>query len=181
MWYNTDFPTDLVLSLEKDMLNFDLDSFEYGGVGSENKLNDKFRKNKVFWIENSHWTSAFIYYYIMKANEENFQYSITDFTDMLQLSIYDPGEYYNWHIDGGLISPDSTQRKLSFSLQLSDPDEYEGGNLQFQSIDGTSTYFAPREKGTLIIFDSRLRHRVTKIKSGSRKSLVGWVGGPRWR
>lgn len=181
IWYTTNFPSELVSSIEKDILNFDLEDYEYGVVGSDNVLDDKIRKNKVFWIDSAHWIAAFIHYYIMKANEENFDYDIREFSDPLQLSMYDPGEYYHWHIDGGIISPDSSQRKLSFSLQLSDSDEYTGGDLQFQSIDGLSTYYAPREKGTLIIFDSRARHRVKKVLTGQRKSLVGWVSGPRWK
>ena len=71
-------------------------------------------------------------------------------------------------------------RKLSFSLQLSDPEDYTGGEVQFMD-NGRKTYFAPKQRGTLIMFDSRTPHRVRKVKSGMRKSLVGWVVGPRWR
>ena len=71
-------------------------------------------------------------------------------------------------------------RKLSFSLQLSDHDDYKGGQLQLMNEVG-ETYFAPKKKGTLIIFDSRVRHRVRKVTEGERQSLVGWVMGPRWR
>ena len=65
-------------------------------------------------------------------------------------------------------------------VQLSDPDDYEGGNLQLLGEDGKS-YFAPRKKGTVIVFDSRTQHRVLKVTKGLRKSLVGWVVGPRWK
>ena len=71
-------------------------------------------------------------------------------------------------------------RKLSFTLQLSDPDEYEGGNVQLIDESGKS-YIAPRQRGTIILFDSRTQHRVIKVKKGVRKSIVGWVLGPRWR
>ena len=43
------------------------------------------------------------------------------------------------------------------------------------------TFFAPKQRGTVIMFDSRTPHRVRKVKSGLRKSLVGWVCGPRFR
>ena len=72
------------------------------------------------------------------------------------------------------------KRKLSFSLQLTDPSEYEGGVMQIRSFEDT-LYEVPKEKGVIVIFDSRARHRVTKVKSGCRKSLVGWVGGPKWK
>jgi PKHD-type hydroxylase len=117
--------------------------------------------------------------------------------------VYGEGEYYGWHSDqgvssyykpisqgnrghGGEILQDFVNqncekvRKLSFSLLLSDPDTYEGGNLQLLAEDGKS-YYAPRQRGTIILFDSRTQHRVQKVKSGVRKSLVGWVVGPRFR
>lgn len=65
-------------------------------------------------------------------------------------------------------------------MQLSDEDEYEGGELQLLDPTG-HLYTVPKERGTISIFDSRLSHRVRKVKSGCRKSLVGWVVGPRWR
>ena len=71
-------------------------------------------------------------------------------------------------------------RKLSFSLQLSDPDDYEGGNVQLIDDSGKS-YFAPRKRGSIILFDSRAQHRVLKVTKGVRKSIVGWVVGPRWK
>ena len=63
---------------------------------------------------------------------------------------------------------------------LSDPDEYEGGNLQMMNGE-RQTYVISRQKGGLVVFDSRTTHRVQKIKKGIRKSIVGWVVGPRWR
>ena len=71
-------------------------------------------------------------------------------------------------------------RKLSFSIQLSDPDDYEGGNLQLMD-ENNKSYIAPRQRGTIILFDSRTPHRVQKVRSGERKSIVGWVVGPRWK
>ena len=71
-------------------------------------------------------------------------------------------------------------RKLSFAMQLSDPDDYEGGNVQLLDEAG-STYIAPRKKGSIMLFDSRTQHRVLKVTKGVRKSLVGWVLGPRWK
>ena len=71
-------------------------------------------------------------------------------------------------------------RKLSFVLQLSDPDDYEGGNLQLLDEVGKS-YIAPRERGAVILFDSRTQHRAQKVRKGVRKSLVGWTVGPRWK
>ena len=71
-------------------------------------------------------------------------------------------------------------RKLSFSVQLSNHDEYEGGNVQLLN-DGGKKYIAPRQRGTIVLFDSRTPHRVLKVTKGTRRSIVGWVVGPRWK
>ena len=70
--------------------------------------------------------------------------------------------------------------KISFAMQLSDPDDYEGGNVQLLAEDGSS-YLVPRHRGTICLFDSRTQHRVLKVRKGTRKSIVGWVVGPRWK
>jgi PKHD-type hydroxylase len=71
-------------------------------------------------------------------------------------------------------------RKLSFAMQLSDPDDYEGGNVQLMDEMGNA-YVVPRQRGSIVLFDSRTQHRVLKVTKGVRKSLVGWTVGPRWK
>ena len=65
-------------------------------------------------------------------------------------------------------------------MQLSDADDYEGGNVQMMDEGGTS-YIAPRTRGTIVLFDSRTQHRVLPVTKGVRKSIVGWTVGPRWK
>ena len=135
-------------------------------------------------------------------NRENFLYDIVDIDGgSIQYTQYTEGQFYNWHKDADLdcfyqpqlapsshasMTPDMVAvqgeyvRKLSFVVQLSDPEEYTGGELQFLDNNG-KTFFAPKQRGTVIVFDSRTRHRVRKVRSGLRKSLVGWVVGPRWK
>jgi PKHD-type hydroxylase len=72
-----------------------------------------------------------------------------------------------------------SNRKLSITVQLSDPDEYEGGELQFMV--NQNIFTAPKDKGTAIIFPSFALHRVTPITKGSRKSIVGWISGAPYR
>lgn len=151
---------------------------------------------------NSPLGSGFIWHYVERANRENFCYDIRNIDgENLQYTRYGEGEYYGWHNDAGISSQykpiskgnrgtelvqdfineqGELVRKLSFVLQLSDSEEYEGGNLQLLDENG-NTYFAPRKRGTIIIFDSRTQHRVLKVTKGTRKSVVGWVVGPRWR
>ena len=121
----------------------------------------------------------------------------------MQYTRYEEGQYYHWHNDSGLathykpvsvgnrangeqIAQDFVNeqcemvRKLSFALQLSSPDDYEGGNVQLMDEAGKS-YMMPRKKGSMVLFDSRTQHRVLKVRKGVRKSIVGWVVGPRWK
>jgi PKHD-type hydroxylase len=70
------------------------------------------------------------------------------------------------------------RRKLSRSLQLTDPSTYEGGTLEF--LTGTRPQIAPRDRGALIAFPSFGVHRVAPVTAGTRKSLVIWVTGPQF-
>ena len=120
----------------------------------------------------------------MRANRENFLYDISHIqNNEIQCTRYKQGDYYNWHTDQDIrtiSSSDQEVRKLSFSLQLSNEDDYVGGDLEFTDVD-KKIFTAPKNRGCVIVFDSRTIHRVTNIESGIRKSLVGWVLGPRWK
>lgn len=203
-WYITDLPTELVDIVERDLAKFDEQSHDSEIMGGQ--VDKVIRNSKTFWVPTSHWLGGFIWYYIAKANRENFCYDITEIDGgNIQYTQYGPGQFYNWHIDAGIDCcykpqtvptgsyqtqafslPDKTVveneyiRKLSFSLLLSDPKDYVGGEFQFMD-NSDKTFFAPKQRGTLIIFDSRTKHRVRKVQSGLRKSVVGWVVGNRWK
>ena len=208
IWYFTNLPNKIVNILEEDLAeNFD-PQLQDSRVGQGNYGTvDKDKRNaKNAWVSTDHWIGGFIWHYVQRANRENFLYDLIGIDgESLQYTVYGEGEYYGWHSDQGLPSyykPVSSAsldrndgaklasdfvntnceyvRKLSFSLLLSDPDTYEGGNLQLLAEDGKS-YIAPRQRGTIILFDSRTQHRVQKVTKGVRKSLVGWTIGPRWR
>lgn len=201
IWYYTDIPEDIVDSIERDCSNFDY-WFQDSTVGGDVLNRDK-RNSQNAWIPTAHWVGGFMWHYIERANRENFLYDLTCIDgENLQYTRYTEGQYYGWHNDAGLatqfkprnlgsrgwddavsdyLGKQSEQiRKLSVVMQLSDPDDYEGGNLQIMG-EGGQTYFAPRKRGTVILFDSRAQHRVLKITKGIRKSIVGWVIGPRWK
>ena len=199
-WSTTSLPLEIVDILENDIKSFDKDVQDSKVSGQ--KVIKSIRNSKNAWIPTEHWIGGWIWYYVQKANRENFLYDITDIDGgSLQYTHYDIGEFYNWHQDGDIdtafqprIGVSSTEnlgqdqvfakgecvRKLSFALQLSNPEDYRGGEVEF--IDNSNKrFFAPKQRGTLIVFDSRTKHRVRKIKEGTRKSIVGWVVGPRWK
>ena len=74
----------------------------------------------------------------------------------------------------------SSMRKLSVSVQLSDPNHYKGGNLEFADFIGTPEQKYLRPKGTVIVFPSFIPHQITPVTEGVRHSLVGWYEGLHW-
>jgi len=97
----------------------------------------------------------------------------------LQYTEYDSGYegFYGVHVD---VNPDtqfSMRRSLSFSIQLSEPESYSGGELKIYYKDKVAV--ASKKLGDITFFDSSYPHEVTPVTSGIRKSLVGWILGPR--
>ena len=201
IWYHTDLPEDIVDILVRDVSEkFDeemRDSRLQGDTINKNK-----RNSQNAWIPTTHWVGGFLWHYIERANRENFLYDLRNIDgESLQYTRYEEGQYYGWHNDAGLpcqykpVSEGNRNdgraqdflnenielvRKLSFSIQLSDPDDYEGGNFQLLDESGKS-YIAPRQRGCIVLFDSRTQHRVQKVTKGTRKSIDGWTVGPRWK
>ncbi|HET7818130.1 MAG TPA: 2OG-Fe(II) oxygenase [Bacteroidia bacterium] len=137
------------------------------------------RKSQIMWIKPG--VNDWIYNKLGEAcqqiNLNRYKFDITGFQTELQLANYEGNGFFEWHMDfgAGAIS----NRKLSITVQLSSPDEYEGGELQFMI--NQNIFTAPKEKGTAIIFPSFALHRVTPVTKGSRKSIVGWIAGPPYR
>lgn len=203
-WYNTKISEDFVNLIEKDIskeYSLQLNQSKIGG--NKSKINLNKRDSQSSWIPANHWVAGLIWHYVKMANDQNFLYDISNIDgNSLQYTVYEEGQFYSWHQDGYLSTmysiqasnanlSDQTQlledfantnlervRKLSFSLLLND--DYEGGEFQFLN-ENSELYEPPKERGTIIIFDSRTRHRVRPIKKGVRKSIVGWVVGPRWK
>jgi PKHD-type hydroxylase len=70
-------------------------------------------------------------------------------------------------------------RKLSLVVQLSNPSDYSGGDLQIRSGHGEAT--VSKTQGTVIVFPSYLLHQVTPVTGGLRESLVLWSGGNSYK
>ena len=185
--YETRIPEDLVKSILGDLDTIGENTFIQSQVNIDDPyLQNNIRKSQHCWIPSTHWIGGFLWHYVMKANKENFLYDISNIElEMIQYTQYKEGDFYDWHTDqdiSDIQEPDQLVRKLSFTLQLTNDDEYTGGNLEFADFDNSKDRFTvPKSRGTVIVFDSRTPHRVCPIESGIRKSLVGWVVGKRWR
>jgi PKHD-type hydroxylase len=110
-----------------------------------------------------------------QANQR-YKFELRGLLDAIQIAQYGVSDRFDWHIDLG--RGQSSLRKLSVSVQLSDPGEYDGGDLEFQ---GLSSIQNLRGRGTAIMFPSFLSHRVTPVTRGTRYSLVAWASGPAFR
>ena len=111
------------------------------------------------------------------AFNQTYALEITDIQAPIQIIRYPNGGRIDWHLDGGREQT-KNERKLSLSIQLSSPDDYRGGDLEFagQSVEPLS-----RTIGSAICFPSYCVHRVTPITEGERFSLVCFAVGPRFR
>lgn len=149
-----------------------------------------YRRTNIRWLhrldDDVSWIIPKIEYAVRISNKNAFQFDI-DYFHELQFGEY-TGEQqgaYGWHTDLEWASPRLIQRKLSIVVQLSDSDDYEGGDLELQESELSEGQYptptALRAKGTLLVFPSFLSHRVTPVVKGTRYSLVIWYEGPCFR
>ena len=183
---------------------------ETGKEGDEVETEKYVRDSEVSWLNHS-WLYDLIHPFIRKANNDsgwNFEW---DYSESFQFTKYGPGQFYGWHSDGNScnfgkykryipgVSPTTPEgeiprgytthpemvgkvRKLSMTLNLNKPGEYDGGNLKFD--------FGPhaagkrfhecveiRPQGSIIVFPSFTYHQVTPVTRGTRYSLVLWSLG----
>ena len=148
-------------------------SQEKAGVGSGNdgRVDSNIRRSGIHWLPNTpetKWVYDILSNVVSTINAQYFRFDLRGFAEHFQLTNYDESEQgmYGWHIDMGSDCR-APCRKLSLVLQLSDPKEYEGGNLELQPL--------------IVAFPSWTLHQVTPVISGSRQTLVSWINGPQFK
>jgi PKHD-type hydroxylase len=149
------------------------------GIEDENT-----RISEIFWLstdkkdrEKYEWIYRRCTDAVQKINEQFFNYDLT-YIETMQFTVYDKkGSFYGKHIDAEYSG--SGHRKLSFSVQLSEEESYDGANLCL--FNSKEPDIVSKGIGTMIIFPSWTLHEVTPLKKGKRYSLVGWVNGPRFK
>jgi PKHD-type hydroxylase len=108
----------------------------------------------------------------MTFNAQELRFELKE-SEPLQFLQYEAGERYDWHIDLG--NRDLARRKLSAVVQLSDPADYDGGEIDF--LIGDVPTSAPRRRGCVVLFPSFVLHRVRPVTSGRRCTLAAWFRG----
>lgn len=140
------------------------------------------RRSFISWVPTNSQTS-WIYQRLttvaVQNNEQHFKFDLT-MLERLQFTHYKAEENgcYKQHVDP-LPWKNPHNRKLSVVMQLSDPSEYEGGELKLYN--GHEPITIKREKGLVVFFPSYTLHEVTPVTSGERYSLVGWIHGPAFK
>jgi PKHD-type hydroxylase len=177
--------------LSEDQINYILDKCNektspatIGGAKEELILNQSIRSTEVNWVYPSPenidiWNK--ISEVVSKVNARFFKFDLQGFYEPMQLGVYkaENNGHYNWHVDAA-NSDNNTPRKLSIVLLLSDPSEFEGGELQIKTNSDVPKTLELK-KGRAWFFPSYVLHRVTPVTKGVRKSLVLWVGGPEFK
>jgi len=163
-------------------------TFTDGFISDETLNGDKNVRKSNIIFSHTNWINAMMCGYIFGANSINFKYELSEIDkERFQFSKYVKGDYYHLHRDWSTELDDLPHtRKLSATLQLSDSDDYEGGDLL---IDMFGYYVnnnkhdimhtMNRSKGSVIVFDSRMPHEITPVTKGTRYSLVKWFHGDK--
>lgn len=139
--------------------------------------NTSIRSTKVCaleYLESNQWIFQKLEAAITQLNNDVYSFDIEGISEAVQLMQYSLGDHYGYHMDSGNLQ--FSRRKLSFSVQLTNPNDYHGGELEFFR-NGSGT----KNRGALILFPSYFYHRVTPVSRGTRRALVGWVDGPPYK
>ena len=176
---------------------------------------DDVRASRIAWL-NDESVYDCIRPFVISANEQaGWRLDVREI-EMVQFTKYAKDQHYHWHIDGqcdhhaskvfksmdyeakGQVMPITETnnpkhvglcRKISVTVNLSDPLDYDGGDLwltkhpQDSRISELETFTNPgfRDKGAVVVFPSWVRHRVSPVTRGTRYSAVAWFNGPPLR
>jgi len=182
-YYNTGFSPEELDKVYRDVADL---AFFKASTGMEDAPAEKeIRSSSIKWIpktERWQWLYEKLFAMAVEANNSLWHFDLFTALDCIQYTEYyaTEGGHYNWHQD---IGPGPmSKRKVSITVQLSDTDEYEGGDLElFKGGNPDNADKAPRGKGVVFIFPSYMMHRVTPVTKGTRRSFVLWVGGTHYR
>ena len=177
-WFKEGFTLNEIKSIEN--LSMDFPYEKATTVSSEPE--SEARKSKIKWLHlnsKTDWVYNKIVDMAIEANT-TWKFNLHSIIDSIQYTeYYEGGGQYDWHVDIG--PKDISHRKVSVTIQLSDTNDYEGGVLELNHSGDDLSIAAPKTRGSVFVFPSYLRHRVTPVTKGIRKSLVLWVGGNQFR
>lgn len=145
------------------------------------------RRTRDVFVDPNHWIGSLVSHFSNQANLL-WRFDLTGLGTVTMLK-YEESGHFTWHVD--VLAREQSvypqlgtglERKVSVTVNLSDPADYDGGELQF--VDGTGNVLTlpnQRDRGSVIVFPSTVGHRVTPVTRGVRYALVGWMVGPPLR
>jgi PKHD-type hydroxylase len=151
-------------------------------------INHQHRRSKVRFIQKTDSTFTYLFDSLWKmalqANDEWFGFHIQklNYIQLAEYSADDQGEYKKHHDVFWINNDPYYHRKLTCVVQLSDPSEYDGGDLELYELSLSPPIpEALRQRGTVIFFPSFIPHAALPVTRGLRRSLAVWFDGPKWR
>ena len=187
---------------------------DIGGAGEDLDTGHYVRDSEICWL-NDQWLYDMVWPHVLTANDKAGWRWEFDYGEPFQFTKYTEGGFYGWHSDGNSdhfgkfkrVIPGVTPmteggyyptyyvndpsmigkvRKVSITINLNKPGEYEGGNLKFDlGPHATNDRYMEckeiRPQGSMVVFPSFVHHQVTPIISGTRYSLVLWILGKPWK
>lgn len=155
--------------------------FAEAGVKDDNTVNKEVRTTEIAFFDSQHAVEGICKHFVDLANKAaNWNFELDSYENV-QFGKYMPGCFYVPHRDCDVKN--YSNRKLSISVQLSDGERYSGGDLRMKDFEGGECEMPEglRNQGSVIVFPSMLLHEVTKVRVGTRYSLVQWHSGPNFK
>lgn len=170
--WTSELPASLCEQIIEHGLSLPEKQAEAGG-----DINIEKRKSRVSWVDSGHWISGLVSHYTFMANRQAWDFDIHG-DNGIQFTKYAVGEFYDPHVD--TFKLEDNMRKLSIVIQLSDPEDYEGGEFVFVDGDEETIPTNFDKRGSILVFPSFLMHQVKPVTSGTRHSIVSWFVGPKF-
>jgi PKHD-type hydroxylase len=178
-WYKEGFSKEELNKIYEDIKSIE---FQKATIIGNDEDPEDIRSSSIKWIPKTNqwnWLYDKLMNLAVDANKI-WNFDLISAPELIQYTEYydNKNGHYDWHQDIGPGQP--SLRKVSITVQLSESDEYEGGDLEIWQ-GGQSVQVSPRGAGNVIIFPSYMMHRVTKVSKGTRRSFVLWVGGQHYK
>ena len=150
------------------------------GIKGRGVIDTKTRTSHISWIPFKKMNDMYkqLEHIMKQTNGNHFGFDGMQINEMAQYTEYPEGGFYDWHTDNDInCQNEPPVRKISMTCLLSPPNEFEGGDLELTK-EGQSVKL---KQGEAMFFASFIRHRVSPVTRGNRKSLVMWFGGPPFK
>ena len=162
-------------------------SLPHVGDGVNSRVNNDYRRCKIRFLRGGDLRFKYLFdelwRCVIRANSDFFDVHISKL-DYIQMAEYDSStlDEYKAHHDVFWMNNDPNyHRKLTCLVQLSDPNDYEGGNFEITETSSFPNSEDIKQQGTIIVFPSMFMHKANPVTKGMRYSLAAWFDGPKWR